>query len=191
MKYTELDINKDRKVPLNTRQSGDTGMRMVISMRIRKSPFWHKFLESGAWCCTVYNRMFHPRAYARLEDGGLMKEYEYLTQHVSLWNVAVERQIRVKGPDAADFVNRVITRDVHKKLPPGRACYVILCNEKGGIINDPILMRIGEDEFWFSISDSDVQLCGWKVSTPSPGMMSRSTKSTWRRFRFRGRKLKT
>lgn len=149
---------KDRHVPVNTRQSGDDGMRMLISTRVRKSPFWHKSLEAGAWCCTVYNHMYHPRAYAKPEDGGLMKEYEHLTKHVSMWNVSVERQIRVKGPDAADFVNLVITRDVHKKLPPGMARYVILCNEKGGIINDPVLLRIAEDEFWFSISDSDVSL---------------------------------
>lgn len=149
---------KDRKVPVNLRQSGDDGMRMLISTRIRKNPFWHKSLEAGAWCCTVYNHMYHPRAYASPKDGGLMKEYEHLTQHVSMWNVAVERQIRVKGPDAADFVNLVITRDVHRKLPPGMARYVILCNEKGGIINDPVLLRVAEDEFWFSISDSDVLL---------------------------------
>lgn len=149
---------KDKMVPVNTRQSGDDGMRMLISTRIRKSPYWHKSLEAGAWCCTVYNHMYHPRAYASPEEGGLMKEYEHVTKHVSMWNVSVERQIRVKGPDAADFVNLVITRDVHKKLPPGMARYVILCNEKGGIINDPVLLRIAEDEFWFSISDSDVLL---------------------------------
>jgi aminomethyltransferase len=149
---------KDRNVPVNLRQSGDEGMRMLISTRVRKSPFWHKSLEAGAWCCTVYNRMYHPRAYAKPEDGGLMKEYEHLTKHVSMWNVSVERQICVKGPDAADFVNLVITRDVHKKLPPGMGRYVILCDEHGGIINDPVLMRIAEDEFWFSISDSDVAL---------------------------------
>ncbi len=149
---------KNRKIPVNVRQSGDEGMRMLISTRVRKSPFWHKSLEAGAWCCTVYNHMYHPRAYAKPEDGGLMKEYEHLTQHVSMWNVSVERQICVKGPDAADFVNLVVTRDVHKKLPAGMARYVILCNEKGGIINDPVLLRIAEDEFWFSISDSDVVL---------------------------------
>jgi aminomethyltransferase len=147
---------KKRHVPVNVRQSGDEGMRMLISTRLRKSPFWHKSLEAGAWCCTVYNRMYHPRAYAKPEDGGLMKEYEHLTQHVSMWNVSVERQIMVKGPDAADFVNLVITRDVHKKLPVGMARYVVLCNEEGGILNDPVLLRVAEDEFWFSISDSDI-----------------------------------
>ncbi|CAI8007840.1 Dimethylsulfonioproprionate demethylase DmdA [Geodia barretti] len=102
--------------------------------------------------------MYHPRAYIKPEDGGLLKEYKYLTEHVSMWDVAVERQIQVKGPDAAEFVNYIITRDVHTMLPTMRARYVILCNQYGGVINDPVLLRVAEDEFWFSISDSDLLL---------------------------------
>ncbi|RAE40597.1 aminomethyl transferase family protein, partial [Burkholderia multivorans] len=73
------------------------------------------------------------------------------------WNVAVERQIQVKGPDAEAFVDYVITRDA-TKIPVMRARYVILCNEAGGILNDPILLRVAVDEFWFSLSDSDLML---------------------------------
>jgi glycine cleavage system aminomethyltransferase T len=149
---------KRRNVPINLRQSGGSDARIKISTRIRKGPYWHLSQAAGCWCYTVYNHVYHPRAYVPLEEGGLMKEYEYLTEHVTLWNVAVERQIQIKGPDAAEFVNLLITRDVHKKLPPGQARYVILCDEKGGIINDPVLLRIADDEFWFSISDSDVAL---------------------------------
>ena len=72
-----------------------------------------------------------------------------------MWNVAVERQIRVKGPDAEKFTDYVITRDA-TKISPMRARYVILCNAYGGVLNDPILLRISEDEFWFSLSDSDI-----------------------------------
>ena len=149
---------KSRNVPINLRQSGNSDARMLISTRVRKSPFWHLTHQEGCWAYTVYNHMYHPRAFVRPEDGGLMKEYEYLTQGVTMWNVAVERQIRVKGPDAANFVNLLITRNIHTKVPVGQARYVILCDEKGGIINDPVLLRIAEDEFWFSIADSDVLL---------------------------------
>ena len=149
---------KERSVPINLRQSGKGNARILISTRIRKSPYWHLSARAGCWAYTTYNHMYHPRAYVALEDGGLLKEYEYLTQHVSMWDVAVERQIQIKGPDAANFVNLLITRDVHKKIPVNQARYVILCNQKGGIINDPILLRISENEFWFSISDSDVLL---------------------------------
>ena len=153
-----IDGLKRRRVPINLRQSGNSDARMLISARIRKSPWWHLSKAAGCWAYTTYNHMYHPRAYFSPEEGGLLGEYRYLTQHVSMWDVAVERQIQVKGPDAADFVNLLITRDVHALLPTMQARYVILCNQHGGIINDPVLLRVADDEFWFSISDSDVLL---------------------------------
>ena len=153
-----IDGLKRRRVPINLRQSGNSDARMLISTRIRKSPWWHLSKEAGCWAYTTYNHMYHPRAYFSPEDGGLLGEYRYLTQHVSMWDVAVERQIQIKGPDAADFVDLLITRDVHTLVPTMQARYVILCNQHGGIINDPVLLRVAEDEFWLSISDSDVLL---------------------------------
>ena len=153
-----IDGLKPRRVPINLRQSGGSEARMLISTRIRKSPWWHLSKAAGCWAYTTYNHMYHPRAYVKPEDGGLLEEYRTLTQHVSMWDVAVERQIQVKGPDAADFVNLLITRDVHSVLATMQARYVILCNQHGGVINDPVLLRVADDEFWFSLSDSDVRL---------------------------------
>lgn len=146
----------DRKVPINLRQSGRTPVEMLISTRVRKSPYWHLAHQAGCWRATVYNRMYHPRGYVKPEDGGAMVEYDALVNHVTMWNVAVERQIQVKGPDAEAFVNYVITRDA-TKIKPMHGKYVILCNEDGGILNDPVLLRIAKDEFWFSLSDSDLE----------------------------------
>ena len=147
----------DRVVPINLRQSGRTPTELLISTRVRKSPFWHLSHEAGCWRATVYNRIYHPRGYVKPEDGGAMVEYEALVNRVTMWNVAVERQIRVKGPDAEAFTDFVITRDA-TKIKPMHGKYAILCNEKGGILNDPVLLRLSEDEFWFSISDSDLLL---------------------------------
>ena len=147
----------DRRVPINLRQSGPTPVRLLISTRVRKSPFWHLSMEAGCWRATVYNRVYHPRGYVRPEDGGAMVEYDALVNHVTLWNVAVERQIQVKGPDAEAFVNHVITRSA-SLIKPMHAKYVILCNEDGGVLNDPVLLRPAEDEFWFSLADSDLEL---------------------------------
>lgn len=145
----------DRLVPINLRQTGPTPVELLISTRIRKSPYWHLSVEAGCWRAEVYNRVYHPRGYVRNEAGGAMVEYDALVNHVTMWNVAVERQIRVQGPDAEAFVDFVITRDA-TKIPPMRARYVILCNENGGILNDPVLLRLAGDEFWFSVSDSDL-----------------------------------
>jgi aminomethyltransferase len=147
----------DRLVPINLRQTGPTPVQMLISTRVRKSPFWHLSMEAGCWRATVYNRMYHPRGYVRPEDGGAMAEYDALVHRVTLWNVAVERQIRVIGPGAEEFVNFVITRDA-TRIAPMAARYCILCNEKGGILNDPVLLRPALDEFWFSIADTDLML---------------------------------
>ena len=151
---TSVD-QSDRKVPYNLRQSGSTPVQMLISTRVRKSPYWHLSMQAGCWRATVYNRIYHPRGYVKPEDGGAMAEYEAIKNHVTMWNVAVERQIQVKGPDAEAFVDYVITRDA-SKISPMRARYVILCNHYGGVLNDPILLRLTKDEFWFSLSDSDI-----------------------------------
>ncbi len=155
----------DRHVPVNLRQSGRTPVEMLISTRVRKSPFWHLSVEAGAWRATVYNRMYHPRGYVRPEEGGAMAEYRALMNGVTLWDVAVERQIRIRGPEAEAFVNFVITRDA-TRIEPMRGKYCILCNEQGGIVNDPVLLRLAQDEFWFSLSDSDLKLWLDGVNTP-------------------------
>ena len=155
LKHVTSVDQSDRKVPYNLRQSGPTKVEMLISTRVRKSPYWHLSMQAGCWRATVYNRIYHPRGYVKPEDGGAMVEYDAIVNHVTMWNVAVERQIRVKGPDAEKFTDYVITRDA-TKISPMRARYVILCNAYGGVLNDPILLRISQDEFWFSLSDSDI-----------------------------------
>ncbi|MCY4015094.1 MAG: aminomethyl transferase family protein [Gammaproteobacteria bacterium] len=157
LRQVESVDQSDRKVPINLRQSGPTPVGMLISTRVRKSPYWHLSMAAGCWRATVYNRVYHPRGYVRPEDGGAMVEYDALVNHVTLWNVAVERQIQVKGPDAEAFVNHVVTRDA-TRIAPMHAKYVILCNEAGGVLNDPVLLRPADDEFWFSLADSDLEL---------------------------------
>ena len=151
---TSVD-QSDRQVPINLRQSGPTPVEMLISTRVRKSPYWHLSHEAGCWRATIYNRMYHPRGYIRPEDGGAMVEYNAIVNHVTMWNVAVERQIQVVGPEAEAFVNYVITRDA-TCIEPMNAKYVILCNQRGGVLNDPVLLRLSDNEFWFSLADSDI-----------------------------------
>jgi len=147
----------DRRVPVNLRQSGSPPVELLLSTQVRKSPYWHLSMAAGCWRATVYNRMYQPRGYLRPEHGGAMAEYQTLTNHVALWDMAVQRQIQVRGPQAEGFVNFVITRDA-THIVPMDSRYVILCNEAGRLINDPMLLRLGHDEFWFSIADADLLL---------------------------------
>ena len=86
-----------------------------------------------------------------------MAEYEALFSGVTLWNVAIERQIRVKGPDAEAFTNFVVTRDT-SKIKVGSGKHTIVCNEQGIILNEPVLFRIADEEFWLSLANSDLML---------------------------------
>ena len=65
---TSVD-QSDRQVPYNLRQSGPTKVEMLISTRVRKSPYWHLSMKAGCWRATVYNRIYHPRGYVRPEKG--------------------------------------------------------------------------------------------------------------------------
>ena len=95
-------------------------------------------------------------------------------------------RFRSKARKPPDFVNLLITRDVHSVVPTMQARYVILCNQHGGVINDPVLLRVADDEFWFSISDSDVPSLGAGGQLPRRLQGPPSSRSTCPRFRYRG-----
>jgi aminomethyltransferase len=120
--------------------------------QIRKSPFFDATLRYGARAFSVYNHMYIPRDF-----GDPVQNYWNLVNAAILCDVAVERQVEIAGPDAAGFVQRLTPRDL-SRCEVGQCKYVLITSEDGGIINDPILLRLGEDRFWLSLADSDVLL---------------------------------
>jgi aminomethyltransferase len=120
--------------------------------RLRRTPFFEATQKYGARAYTVYNHMLFPICYANLEE-----EYWHLIRHVTLWDVSVERQVEITGPDAFAFTNLLTPRDL-KRCEVGQGKYVVITGEDGGILNDPVLMRLGENHFWLALADSDVLL---------------------------------
>lgn len=120
--------------------------------RVRRSPYFDATQRYGCWGYTVYNHMFLPIGYDDLE-----KEYWKLLEGVSVWDVSVERQVEIKGPDGFAFTNLLTSRDL-TQCKVGQGKYVLITGEDGGIINDPVLLRLGEDHFWLALADSDVLL---------------------------------
>lgn len=120
--------------------------------RLRRSPFFAATQRYGATAYTVYNHMLFPIRFADFEE-----EYRHLLEHVTLWDVAVERQVEITGPDAFAFTNMLTPRDLGK-CAVGQGKYVVVTAEDGGIINDPVLLRLGENHFWLALADSDVLL---------------------------------
>jgi len=120
--------------------------------RLRRSPFFGATQRHGARAYTVYNHMLFPVCFDDLEA-----EYWHLLNHVTLWDVAVERQVEITGPDAFAFVNLLTPRDL-SKCAVGQGKYVVITAEDGGIVNDPVLLRLAENHFWLAAADSDLLL---------------------------------
>lgn len=118
----------------------------------RRSPFFDGALRAGAKGWSVANHMYQPHSY---DDP--VSEYWHLVNGVALWDVATERQVEICGPDAAVLVDRLTPRDV-RKVPSGKCRYIIVTSPEGGIINDPVMLRLAEDRYWLSCSDSDLLL---------------------------------
>jgi glycine cleavage system aminomethyltransferase T len=125
---------------------------MVLSRRLRPSPFEQRARENGASLFSLYNKMVLPLCYESYET-----DYAHLCEHVQIWDVAAQRQVEIVGPDALALTELITPRDM-ASCAVGQCKYAPLCDENGGIINDPIILRLAEDRFWLSIADSDVNL---------------------------------
>ncbi|GAA5105394.1 glycine cleavage T C-terminal barrel domain-containing protein [Haloechinothrix salitolerans] len=134
---------------------------VMLYTRLRKSPYFWKSRAHGVAAYSVYNHTYHPRHY-----GDPVGEYWALLQGVTLWDVGVERQVEISGPDAFDFTNMLVPRDL-SKCDVGQCKYVFVTAPDGGIINDPVLLRVEENRFWLSLADSDVGL--WAMGLAHAG----------------------
>jgi glycine cleavage system aminomethyltransferase T len=80
-----------------------------------------------------------------------------LVNDAILCDVGVERQVEITGPDAAKFVQMLTSRDL-SKMAVGQCKYILITDAEGGLLNDPILLRLAENHFWISLADSDILL---------------------------------
>ncbi|WP_395005634.1 glycine cleavage T C-terminal barrel domain-containing protein [Cypionkella sp.] len=120
--------------------------------QIRKSPYFDATLRWGARGFSVYNHMYIPRDFGNPEQN-----FWNLVNDAILCDVAVERQVEITGPDAARFVQMLTSRDL-SKMAVGQCKYILITNAAGGLLNDPILLRLGQNHFWISLADSDILL---------------------------------
>jgi aminomethyltransferase len=118
--------------------------------RIRRSPFYEAEQRHSPKGYTVYNHMLFPIRFDSLES-----EYWHLLNHVTLWDVAVERCLEISGPDGFEFTQLMTPRDL-SKCAVGQAKYVLITAPDGGILNDPVLTRMDENRFWLAQASSDV-----------------------------------
>ena len=92
--------------------------------------------------------------YLPISYEGVIEDYNKVLNGVQLWDVGVERQIQIKGPDAEALAQFLTPRNI-KKCAVGQAMYAPFLDFNGGFLNDPVMLKISEDCFWFSIADGD------------------------------------
>jgi glycine cleavage system aminomethyltransferase T len=129
--------------------------------QIRKSPYFDATVRWGAKAFSVYNHMYIPRDFGDPEQN-----FWNLVNDAILCDVAVERQVEITGSDAAKFTQMLTPRDL-SSMSVGQCRYILITNYEGGILNDPILLRLAENHFWISLADSDVLLWAQGVAVHS------------------------
>ncbi|WP_419902905.1 dimethylsulfoniopropionate demethylase [Kiloniella sp.] len=122
------------------------------SRRLRQTPYSDRVEACGAKAYTVYNHMLLATVFRSLEE-----DYQHLCENVQIWDVSCERQVEITGPDAAALTQLMTCRDL-SKAKYGQCFYAPLVDENGGMVNDPIILKLAEDRYWLSIADSDVLL---------------------------------
>jgi len=138
-----------------------TNKNFGFGTQIRKSPYFDSTVKWGATGFSVYNHMYIPRDFGSPEQN-----FWNLIEKAILCDVAVERQVEITGPDAFKFTQLLTPRDL-SKLAVGQCKYVLIINNEGGILNDPVLLRLAENHFWLSLADSDVLLWAQGVAVNS------------------------
>ena len=120
------------------------------SRRLRRTPFSDGVEAAGVKAYTVYNHMLLPTVFRSVQE-----DYRHLKEAVQVWDVACERQVEVRGPDAGRLVQLLTPRDL-RSMQPGQCYYVPIVDETGGMLNDPVAVKLTEDRWWISIADSDL-----------------------------------
>ena len=131
---------------------GSTASTLYFGPWYRRSPFFEKTLAAGCSAYDIYNHMYLPGYYA-----DPVEEYWALLNGVTLWDVGVERIVEITGPDASAFTNSLTCRDL-TKCAVGQGKYVLITADDGGIVNDPVLLRVEENRWWLALADSDAGL---------------------------------
>ena len=138
-----------------------TDKNFGFGTQIRKSPYFDSTVKWGATGFSVYNHMYIPRDFGDPEQN-----FWNLIEKSILCDVAVERQVEITGPDAYKFTQLLTPRDL-SNISIGQCKYVLITNNEGGILNDPVLLRLAENHFWLSLADSDVLLWAQGVAINS------------------------
>lgn len=107
---------------------------------LKRTPLYAAHLEAGAKL-VPFAGWEMPIQYA-----GIREEHLAVRSGVGVFDVSHMGRVDVSGPQAQERLQRLISSDV-RRLPEGGAQYGLLCNERGGVLDDLFVYRLAERRF--------------------------------------------
>jgi dimethylsulfoniopropionate demethylase len=126
---------------------------LQISRRQRATPYTPRVEALGVSGYSVVNHTILPKGFGR----SLADDYWHLKKHVQLWDVGCQRQVELRGRDAARLAQLMTPRDL-SAASVGQCLYAPMIDQDGGMLNDPVILKLADDYYWFSIADADMLL---------------------------------
>lgn len=124
-----------------------------MSRRLRRTPYTQNVESAGVSGYSIVNHMLLPKGFQKSVE----EDYWHLREHVQIWDVSCQRQVEILGPDAEKLIQLMTPRNI-STATIGDCYYLPIIDDNAGIINDPVMLKLGEDKFWLSVADSDVLL---------------------------------
>jgi aminomethyltransferase len=109
---------------------------------------WHveagaKMADFGGWDMPIE----YPKVMVGEQAGGVLAEHAAVREKVGIFDVSHLGKISIKGEGAVDFLNGIVTNDL-AKIPNGTSQYNLLCDDKGGVIDDLIVYRKADNDLF-------------------------------------------
>jgi dimethylsulfoniopropionate demethylase len=132
----------------------------MVSRRIRATPYTSRVEALGVSGYSVVNHTILPKGFGNTIE----QDYWHLKTHVQLWDVGCQRQVELFGADAAKLAQLMTPRDL-RKARVGQCLYAPMIDESASMLNDPVILKLSEERYWFSIADADILLWAKGLAT--------------------------
>ena len=117
-----------------------------MSRRLRRTAYTQNVEAAGVTGYSIVNHMLLPKGFQKSVE----EDYWHLREHVQIWDVSCQRQVEIAGPDAEKLVQLMTPRNI-SKADVGDCYYLPIIDENAGIINDPVLLKLGKDVVWIEV----------------------------------------
>ena len=128
---------------------------MAIRQELEKKEKWtclhDKHISLGA-TMVAFGGFDMPLLY---QNAGIAPEHYAVREKVGLFDVSHMGEVTVRGKDAERYVQHIFTNDI-AGAPVGKIYYGMMCYENGGTVDDLLVYKLGENDFFLVINASNI-----------------------------------